>query len=124
MKVRIVIVVLATSLALFCGACNDRKAAKKRVTDALNPPKISVHHDEAAALKLAHGFALIRLHTTATNFHYRVWYSETAMFSTTSRPTIDGYSMRVLPLEIGETKIWIGFGDESSTEVHLDFGDW
>jgi len=117
-------VVLGGFLAAICISCGDRQAASKRVTNALNPPKVLVTNGEGAVLKLKAGYAFVRLQTTKTNFHFTVWHSDTPTFLQNSNPLIEGDSASMKSLAVAEAKIWIGDGTETATYVQLDYGDY
>src|ERR1051325_9660126 len=123
MKPKFLILLVSASMALWLIGCKDRRAAAKRVKEALNPPKVVIGNQDAAAIKFEHGYGLMTIVTTRTNFHYRVWYSENAAISMTSAPTMESNSAHVVSLNIGGTQLSVGFGDASSTELQLEFGD-
>jgi hypothetical protein len=105
------------------GCPKSNQAAKTRVLNSLNPPKVLVSNGQAAILKVPDGYVSLVITTDWERVSFGQKFSATGDFTADKTAGTGGVFEGRRLFTFHGAKVWIGDGGADSTWVALDYGD-
>jgi hypothetical protein len=115
---------LCLMASVLCVVGCERHKAQERVLESINAKGVRVTNGQVAVLRLNSGYAVLVPNSVQHNeIRFRVFTSTNGNFQASDATVQESIATTTIPVNVGNVRIFVGYGGENATAVMLDFGD-